>query len=111
MGGHGHRNMYYATGLPGWIRFGFSPGWRGRSPTGLPPTAQYLMQTGQLPQVMSYFQQSPVQQQTQTPLQTPMQMPQITKEQEMQMLENQAKILGQQLEQIKKRLDEIKKKE
>jgi hypothetical protein len=105
MGGHGHRNMYYATGLPGWIRFGFSPGWRGRSPTGLPPTAQYLMQTGQLPQVMSYFQQ------TSAPLQAPMQVPQITKEQEMQMLEDQAKILGQQLEQIKKRLDEIKKKE
>ncbi|MCD6519190.1 MAG: DUF5320 domain-containing protein [Anaerolineae bacterium] len=22
-GGHGWRNMYYATGLPGWLRFGY----------------------------------------------------------------------------------------
>jgi hypothetical protein len=39
----GHRHMYYATGLPGWMRFGFSPGWIGRSPTGLGPCATYLM--------------------------------------------------------------------
>jgi len=42
MGGHGHRNMFYATGLPGWVRFGQSPGWRG-----LPPAAQDLRDTGQ----------------------------------------------------------------
>ena len=42
--------MYYLTGMPGWMRFGYSPGWVGRSPTGLPPTAQYLMQPGQVPQ-------------------------------------------------------------
>ncbi len=35
--------MYYATGLPGWVRFGYSPGWGG-----LPPAAQYLRDTGQL---------------------------------------------------------------
>jgi len=30
MGGHrrGFRNMYYATGLPGWARSGYSPGWQ-----------------------------------------------------------------------------------
>lgn len=38
-----HRNMYYATGLPGWMRFGYSPGWVGRSPSGLGPCAQFLM--------------------------------------------------------------------
>ncbi|MBC8357701.1 MAG: DUF5320 domain-containing protein [Candidatus Aminicenantes bacterium] len=38
-----HRWMYNLTGLPGWMRFGFSPGWVGRSPTGLGPAAQYLM--------------------------------------------------------------------
>ena len=43
VGGHGHRHMYYATGLPGWVRFGYSPGWGG-----LPPAAQYLRDTGQL---------------------------------------------------------------
>ena len=38
-----HRWMYQLTGLPGWMRFGFSPGWMGRSATGLGPAAQYLM--------------------------------------------------------------------
>ena len=42
------RNMYYATGLPGWMRFGYSPGWVGRSPSGLGPCAQYLL-SGQWP--------------------------------------------------------------
>ncbi len=42
------RNMYYATGLPGWMRFGYSPGWVGRSASGLGPCAEYLM-TGQWP--------------------------------------------------------------
>ena len=37
------RNMYYATGLPGWMRFGYSPGWGG-----MPPGAQFL-ETGQWP--------------------------------------------------------------
>lgn len=104
MPGYRWRNMYYLTGLPGWIRFGFSPGWVGRSPTGLPPAASYLMQTGQLPQFMSYMQQqTPA---TMGPTMPGMQMP---KEQELQMLENQAKFLEQQLEQIKKRMVEVKK--
>ena len=42
------RNMFYATGLPGWMRFGYSPGWVGRSPSGLGPCAEYMM-TGQWP--------------------------------------------------------------
>lgn len=51
-----HRWMYYATGLPGWMRFGFSPGWWGRSPTGLGPCATYLM-TGAwgTPQAQAYW--------------------------------------------------------
>jgi len=43
-----NRWMYHLTGLPGWMRFGFSPGWLGRSPSGLGPAAQYLM-TGTWP--------------------------------------------------------------
>jgi len=56
-GGHGNRYMYYLTGLPGWMRFGFSPGWLGRSPTGLGPAASYLM-TGQWPtsQAQAYWE-------------------------------------------------------
>jgi len=50
--------MYYMTGLPGWMRLGFSPGWIGRSPTGLGPAAQYLMYgTWPTPQ-MNYAWQS-----------------------------------------------------
>lgn len=42
------RNMYYLTGQPGWMRFGYSPGWVGRSATGLGPCAQFLL-TGRWP--------------------------------------------------------------
>jgi hypothetical protein len=110
MGGNRHRYMYYMTGLPGWMRFGYSPGWAGRSPTGMPPGAQYLTQTGQMPQFASWIQQqapaagagvgAPV---------APMGVPTMPKEQEVSMLESQAQMLGNQLEQIKKRLEELKK--
>jgi len=43
-----NRNMLRLTGLPGWMRFGYSPGWVGRSATGLGPCAEYLL-TGQWP--------------------------------------------------------------
>jgi hypothetical protein len=33
--GRGWRNMYYATGLPGWARYGYAPVW------GAPPAAAY----------------------------------------------------------------------
>jgi hypothetical protein len=112
MGGYRRRNMYYLTGLPGWMRFGYSPGWVGRSPTGMPPGAQYLMQTGQMPQFSAWMQQqapvtaggAPV-----APAPVPVGMPTMPKEQEIAMLESQAKMLGDQLEQIKKRLEELKK--
>ncbi len=96
--------MYHMTGLPGWMRFGFSPGWVGRSPSGLPPAAQYLMQTEQTQQFMD-FMGAP-----QTPLYqgSPMSTQPMTKEQEIVMLEDQMEMIEQQLEQIKKRLDELK---
>jgi hypothetical protein len=100
-GGNRWRNMYYLTGLPGWMRFGYSPGWIGRSPTGLPPAAQYLSQTGQMSQFGSWVQQ-------QAPA-TAVGMPTMPKEQEISMLEAQAKMLGDQLGQLKKRLEELKK--
>ncbi len=34
--------MFELTGLPGWMRFGYSPGWAGRSPSGMGPCAEYL---------------------------------------------------------------------
>jgi len=114
--GYRHRYMYYLTGLPGWIRFGFSPGWLGRSPTGLPPTAQWLLQSGLLPQYMQWLQ-------TMAPTMIPpTTMPptgaqaaptsfasQLTKEQEKQLLEQQAKMLESQLEALRKRLEELSK--
>lgn len=58
--GRGHRNMYYQTGQPGWMRMGYSPGWGT-----MPPGAQYLSQTGQLEEAQQYFQQNaPAAQQT-----------------------------------------------
>jgi hypothetical protein len=117
--GHGHRYMYYMTGLPGWIRFGFSPGWGG-----LPPAAQYLTQSGQLPQFMSYLQQqmpiapatmptmpmgtptSPIMPTSTMPTMAPTTIP---KEQEISMLEQQAKVLEQQMETIRKRIEELRK--
>jgi hypothetical protein len=56
-----YRWMYQLTGLPGWMRFGFSPGWIGRSPTGLGPAAQYLMHgTWPTPQMNYAWQQGQV---------------------------------------------------
>jgi hypothetical protein len=117
--GYRHRYMYYMTGLPGWMRFGYSPGWIGRSPTGLPPTAQWLMQSGLLPQYMQWLQsQAP-------PMVPPAPQPQIspsgtapmpfatpfpptyTKEQEKQMLDQQVQMLESQLEAIRKRIEEL----
>lgn len=121
--GNRHRYMYYATGLPGWMRFGYSPGWLGVSPTGMGPAASYLM-TGQWPspQMAAAWQgrQFPV-----TPGRAPMgQYPMgagptppgpmgypMDRDQELQFLKDQAQMLSQQLEQISSRIDEIEKTE
>ena len=91
MAGYRHRYMLNVTGLPGWMRFGFSPGWQGVSPTGLPPAAEYLKQTGQMPQFTSFIQQQV-----------------MPKEQEVVVLESQANDLEEQLKNIRKRLEELK---
>lgn len=103
MGGHGHRNMYYATGLPGWMRFGYSPGWIGRSSTGLGPAAQYLMYgTWPTQQMADYWQQGSMPfEQGGVPL---------PKEQELQMLKNQAAMTKESLDKIMKRISELKEK-
>ena len=50
MGQHGHRRMYKETGLPGWMRLGYSPG-RGANP----PCVQYLEDANQLDEARKYF--------------------------------------------------------
>ena len=86
MAGYRHRYMLKETGLPGWMRFGFSPGWQGVSPTGLPPA-------GQLPQFTSFIEQQA-----------------MLKEQEVAMLESQVNPLDKHLKNIRKRLEELKKR-
>ncbi len=129
-GGYGNRYMYYLTGLPGWMRFGFSPGWLGRSPTGLGPTASYLM-TGQwpTPQAQSYWQamqagQAPYpayggagtmpygfpQAPGTTPGVAPF-APAASPEQELSFLKDQASALKSQIDQINSRIKELEKTE
>ncbi|RKY30059.1 MAG: hypothetical protein DRP68_06515 [Candidatus Omnitrophota bacterium] len=102
-GGRGNRHMYYLTGLPGWMRFGFSPGWGT-----LPPGAQYLM-TGSWPtwQANWAWQNMPQVQAGQFLPFDPYGVSQLTKEQELQLLKQQAEALKAQLEQIEKRVQEL----
>ena len=112
--------MYYATGLPGWMRFGYSPGWVSRSPTGLGPCASYMI-TGSwpTPQAQSYWQAA---QSRQTPYPyyggAGMMSPPafgagtaagLSPEQELNMLKSQADMLKQQIEQINNRISELGK--
>ena len=95
------------TGQPGWMRFGYSPGWVDRSPDGLPPTAQWLQSQEDLtPGSIPPGGQAPI-----IPGATGVPFspfgPELTKEQKSQMLKQQADFLSQQLEQIKTRLKEL----
>lgn len=99
--GYRWRRMYYLTGMPGWLRFGYSPGWVGRSATGLPPTAEFLMRSGQLPQFRQYLAQNPQMNSSQ--------FAPISKEEEAKMLEEQAKIIENELKSIKGRLENLRK--
>ena len=110
-----NRNMYYATGLPGWMRFGYSPGWVGRSETGLGPCASYMMAGAwPTPQAQAYWQS--MQQGFPPPYPPPY--PQqgagfapyyggYSEEQELEMLRDQAEMLKQQMEQISNRIKEL----
>ena len=49
-----HRRMYEMTGVPGWIRFGGSPGFAGGG-RGMGPCATYLQKTGQMEKFMEDY--------------------------------------------------------
>jgi len=83
--GRGWRNQYYATGLPGWARFGYAPAW------GAPPAAAYGPYG--MPPAAAYG-----------PYATPP-MP----EQETEFLKTQAEWLKKQLDAISKRIEELEK--
>ncbi len=95
-----HRWMYYATGLPGWMRFGYSPGWVGRSPTGLGPSATYLT-TGQWPMPTGGYPMSGV------PPAAGFTPTGFGSMDELSTLRSQAEWLRSQLEAITKRLEEL----
>lgn len=116
MGGYGFRNMYYMTGLPGWMRFGYSPGWIGRSPTGLGPAAQYLMHGSWPTPQMNYYWQGgqyppqPVQGVPMTGYSTPYDpwgAAPLTPERELEILKGQAEVLEDELDGIKNRIREL----
>ena len=111
----GYRHMYYLTGLPGWMRYGYSPGWGG-----MPPGATYMM-TGQWPTLQSqeYWQ---MMQSGHAPYPwygpdmayaypgfPPPPSPTMTQEQELELLKNQAQFLTQQIEHIDARIKEMEK--
>jgi len=105
----GYRWMYQLTGLPGWMRFGFSPGWVGRSPTGLGPCASYLLYgTWPTPQAQAYWQAyssgaAPY------PAWGGFSGAQVSPEQELDFLKSQAEALRSQLQEIEKRIGELDK--
>ncbi len=92
--GRGCRNMYYLTGQPGWMRLGYSPGWVGRSRSGLGPCAEYFL-TGRWPGGVSPFASA----------QAP-----FGASGELEVLKAQAERLEQTLSQIKRRIEELKEK-
>ena len=54
-----HRRMYELTGVPGWIRYGSSPGFSGGK-GGLGPCAEYIQKTGQMDEfIKSFNEQNP----------------------------------------------------
>ena len=93
-GGRGRRNMYYLTGLPGWMR-GMSPGG---------PCAQYLL-TGQwpTPQMQAAWQAMQAGQ--------PVAGTAVPPDAQAQLgwLRTQAQFLKQQLEQVEARIAELER--
>ena len=113
------RWMYQMTGLPGWMRFGFSPGWMGRSPTGLGPAAQYLTYgTWPTPQMDYFWQQgqipySPIPGFHRPGFATPYDpwgAAEISPEEELYFLKTEAEQLEDELFAIEKRIEELEGK-
>jgi hypothetical protein len=89
--GRGYRNMYNLTGQPGWMRLGYSPGWVGRSASGLGPCAEYML-TGRWPVGTAPFAAGPAGTGTAA---------------ELELLKAQADRLEQTLDQIRERIDKL----
>ncbi len=113
-----NRYLYNLTGLPGWMRFGYSPGWIGRSSSGVGPAAQYLLTgswpTPQMNQAWQYGQ-APYPSQPDFPIPgfgtpyDPWGAAKITPEQALYLLKTQAEELEDELYGIEQRIKEIEK--
>ena len=101
-----HRNMYNLTGIPGWVRFGESPGYSGGR-AGLGPCAAYLQKTGQMPdfiqdlyqenpEVSAYWSRFPV---AEAPL---------GKDERKQLLVDRMKQLEEEISDIKRKIKELR---
>jgi hypothetical protein len=107
--------MFELTGLPGWMRFGYSPGWEGRSPSGLGPCAQYLVHgSWPTPQMNSAWQEG------QGPfppppgfatLYDPWGAAELTPEQELDFLKAEARQVQDELTAIEARIQALQREE
>lgn len=117
---HRYRWFYHLTGLPGWVRFGYSPGWLGRSPSGLGPAAHYfhygewptssmnsLWQSGRVPFTPSTGFSRPG---YPTPY-DPWGVTPLTPEEELDYLKTEAKLLAEELSSITQRIAELEQRE
>ena len=84
MGRHRYRTWYYATGMPGWMRFGYGPGWSEVPPCCAPPCFGPGWWTG-----------GPA--------------PALSREEELGLLKEQAEMLEMDLQEIRARIEELKK--
>jgi hypothetical protein len=100
------RNMYYLTGLPGWMRFGYSPG-RG----GLGPCAQFLL-TGQwpTPQMAAAWQAMQAGGTPPQPAFWPGR-PLADRTARLQMLKSQAQVLEAQLQQLRAAIAQLEQEQ
>jgi hypothetical protein len=98
--------MYYMTGLPGWMRFGYSPGWAGRSASGFGPCAEYMM-TGQwpTPQMQMAMQGYPMAAMGYPGMMAPD--AEAMKQQQLAMLQQQAEFIEYQLEQVNAQIAQL----
>lgn len=100
------RNMYYATGLPGWMRFGYSPGWVGRSASGFGPCAEFML-SGQWPTPQMQAAWQAMQGAGAWPMGGFGPVMGMTRAQQLDMLRSQAQTLEQQLDALRKQISDL----
>ena len=98
-----YRRMYELTGLPGWVRFGSSPGFAGGG-RGMGPCASYLQRTGQMSDFLADLQATNPQAANWSSFSLP---EDISIEDERKVLSERIKLLEEELKNMKKRLKQL----